>query len=75
MNGHSQLRTGPTFTVDQLGIKDIDGYGHVWYGNYLKFFERGAQRFLGGGRVGPAHQLVERRCLGRAANCGRNGGR
>jgi acyl-CoA thioesterase FadM len=40
-----------TFVVDQLGIKDIDGYGHVWYGNYLKFFERGVQAFLGGGSV------------------------
>jgi len=32
--------------VEQLGIKDIDAYGHVWYGNYLKFFKRGLHLFL-----------------------------
>ena len=37
------------FVVSQQGIKDIDGYGHIWYGNYLKFFERGSRCLLGGG--------------------------
>eukprot|EP00457_Paulinella_chromatophora_P010317 gb/GEZN01010415.1/.p1 GENE.gb/GEZN01010415.1/~~gb/GEZN01010415.1/.p1 ORF type:complete len:303 (-),score=28.94 gb/GEZN01010415.1/:187-1095(-) len=43
--------TPHVFSAEQVGIKDIDGYGHVWYGNYLKQFERGACTFLGGGSV------------------------
>lgn len=63
MNGHDPLKTGPTFTVDQLGIKDIDGYGHVWYGNYLKFFERGLVSFLGGGTVRRVEHLKYKRSV------------
>jgi acyl-CoA thioesterase FadM len=33
--------------IDQIGIKDIDGYGHIWYGHYVKFFERAYREFLG----------------------------
>ena len=51
------------FTVDQLGIKDIDGYGHVWYGNYLKFFERAMQVFLGGGTVCRVEHLKYKRSI------------
>ena len=51
------------FTVDQLGIKDIDGYGHVWYGNYLKFFQRGVQLFLGGGTVVCVEHLKYKRSV------------
>jgi acyl-CoA thioesterase FadM len=36
-----------------MGIKEMDGYGHLWYGNYLKFFERAAVAFLG---VVPGHK-------------------
>ena len=33
---HRKIMADPAvFSVDQLGIKDIDGYSHVWYGNYL----------------------------------------
>jgi acyl-CoA thioesterase FadM len=42
------LSQNAIFQVDQLGIKDIDAYGHVWYGNYIKFFTRSARAFLGG---------------------------
>lgn len=63
LNGHSHLRTGPTFTVEQLGIKDIDGYGHVWYGNYLKFFARGLVAFLGGGTVRRVEHLKYKRSV------------
>jgi len=51
------------FHVHQLGIKDIDGYSHVWYGNYLKFFERGAQAFLGGGSFEVVQHLKYRRSV------------
>ena len=51
------------FHVYQLGIKDIDGYGHVWYGNYLKFFERGMQAFLGGGKFEVVEHLKYRRSV------------
>jgi len=51
------------FHVYQLGIKDIDGYGHVWYGNYLKFFERGMQAFLGGGSFEVVEHLKYRRSV------------
>jgi len=51
------------FKVDQLGIKDIDGYGHVWYGNYLKYFERGVRRFLGGGTVVRVDHLKYKRSI------------
>jgi acyl-CoA thioesterase FadM len=51
------------FVVDQLGIKDIDGYGHVWYGNYMKFFERSIQKFLGDGRVVRVEHLKYKRSV------------
>jgi len=51
------------FKVDQLGIKDIDGYGHVWYGNYLKFFERGLQEFLGSCSVRQVQSLKYKRSV------------
>jgi hypothetical protein len=55
--------TASIFNVEQLGIKDIDGYAHVWYGNYLKFFERGVQAFLGGGRFEVVEHLKYRRSV------------
>ena len=51
------------FVVEQLGIKDIDGYGHVWYGNYLKFFLRGLRAFLGGGIVRKVESLKYKRSI------------
>lgn len=33
--------------IEQIGIKDIDGYGHIWYGHYVKYFERAFREFLG----------------------------
>ena len=49
------------FLVSQLGIKDIDGYGHLWYGNYLKFFHRAVHAFLGGGSLCRVEHLKYRR--------------
>ena len=69
---HRKIMADPAvFSVDQLGIKDIDGYSHVWYGNYLKFFERGAQRFLGGGRVVRVGHLKYKRSVPWGANSSR----
>lgn len=52
-----------SFPVEQLGIKDIDGYGHVWYGNYVKFFERGQQRLLGSCAVRQIEHLKYKRSV------------
>ena len=35
------------FAVDQLGIADMDGYGHMWYGNYVKFLDRALHSDVG----------------------------
>ena len=52
-----------TFAVEQLGIKDIDGYGHVWYGNYIKFFERGQHTLLGSCAVRQVEHLKYKRSV------------
>jgi len=34
------------FPIEQVGINEIDAYGIVWYGNYLKYYHQAQQSFI-----------------------------
>ena len=46
------------FAVTQLGIKEMDAYGHLWYGNHIKFFERATEICFGGGALTSVQHLM-----------------
>ena len=51
------------FVATQLGIKDIDAYGHIWYGNYMKFFARAVCAFLGPATVRRVEHLKYKKSI------------